>query len=124
MRSTFHSHSRRLMAAGLVVFGSCAAAGVAAMAQPAHAAVTTLATFTTPGTDVWTVPTGVTNATFDVYGARGGGVLANVGGQVQVVSVGGAGGEAKGKFAVVAGEKFEIIVGGQGGNRPRWLNRC
>jgi hypothetical protein len=62
------------------------------------------------------VPTGITSVTFDAYGARGGNVLANVGGQVQVVTTGGAGGEAKGKFAVHTGEKFEIVVGGQGGN--------
>jgi hypothetical protein len=122
MRSTFRSPRRRLIATALVML-ICAAAGVAAMALSASATVTTLKTFTTPGTYVWTVPTGITAVTFDVYGARGGSVLANVGGQVQVVSSGGAGGEAKGRFAVHAGEKFEIRVGGQGGTDGRWLDR-
>lgn len=102
------------------------ASGATGGAVAARGAVTT--TFATPGTYVWTVPTGVTNATFDVYGARGGSVLANVSGQVQLVSSGGAGGEAKGRFTVHGGEKFEIVVGGQGGtgtvNSSTGRSRC
>src|SRR5260221_14372815 len=114
MRSTFMStRSKRL----LVVMGLalvCAAGGGAALAQSANATVTTLKTFTTPGVYKWTVPTGVTNATFDVYGARGGSVLQNNRGFVTLISSGGAGGEAKGKFKVHGGEGVEIFVGGQG----------
>jgi hypothetical protein len=114
MRSTLMStQAKRLLAVGVAVV--CAAGGGAAQAQSANATVTTLATFTTPGTYVWTVPTGVTKATFDVYGARGGSVLSSSGGIVNVVSVGGAGGEAKGRITVHGGEKFEIVVGGAGG---------
>ena len=95
------------VAAGAVAF--------VAGAGTSSATVTTLGTFTTPGAHTWTVPTGVTSVTFDVYGASGGSVLGSNHGIVTVVSAGGAGGEAKGKFAVHAGEVFDIIVGGQGG---------
>ena len=44
---------------------------------PQQSANATLATFATPGTYVWKVPTGVTAVTFDVFGARGGSVLAS-----------------------------------------------
>ena len=91
------------------------AASVAAMAQSARATVTTLATFSNPGPYVWTVPTGVTSVTFDVFGASGGNVVAVHNGVLTVVASGGVGGEAKGRFPVHAGERFEILVGGQGG---------
>ncbi len=48
-------------------------------------------TFDTPGTSTWTVPAGVTQATFDVFGAQGG----PGGGQG---GSGGRGGEAKATF--------------------------
>src|SRR6478752_9587515 len=80
------------------------------------AGATTLKTFATPGSYTWKVPTGVTGVTFDVLGARGGSVLQNSGGVVNVISSGGAGGEAKARLAVHAGEVFEIVVGGQGGS--------
>jgi hypothetical protein len=54
-------------------------------------------------TQSWTVPTGVTQATFDVYGAQGGGAF------------GANGGEATGLFAVTSGTSFTIVVGGEGG---------
>src|SRR6478736_2009846 len=107
MRSTIMSIRRsRLVGAVAVAVLIAVAAGVA-LAQSARA--TTLATFSTPGYHAWTVPTGVTVVTFDVYGASGGGVLT-------VVSSGGSGGEAKGRFAVHAGEKFVSAVGGRGGS--------
>lgn len=40
-------------------------------AAPAHAAVQTLAFEYTGGPQSWTVPAGITQATFDVYGAQG-----------------------------------------------------
>ena len=54
----------------------------------------------------WTVPAGVTQATFDVYGAEGGGSLNGE-------SSGGAGGETMGTFNVTPGSTFQINVGGQ-----------
>ena len=112
--STSIRRSRRLGAV-LVVAITVAAAGASAATQPASATVTNLKTFTTPGTYTWKVPTGVTNVTFDVYGAGGGGVVSVIPpGIVNPISDGGPGGEAKGKFAVHAGETFEIVVGGEG----------
>src|SRR5436189_162782 len=81
---------------GLAVCLTAVLAGVAVSVQSARATVTTLATFSTPGTYVWTVPTGVTAVTFDVYGARGGSVLQNSGGLVNLISTGGAGGRGEG----------------------------
>ncbi len=90
-----------------------AAVLVAAGRAPAHGAAATartLATFTTPGARIWTVPAGVTKVTFSVYGASGGEVAD---GQT-LIAVGGAGGVAKGTFTVTPGERFYVIVGGHG----------
>jgi len=114
MRSTIMSIRRsRLVGAVAVAVLIAVAAGVA-LVQSARA--TTLATFSTPGYHAWTVPTGVTAVTFDVYGASGGYVVAVHNGVLTVVSSGGAGGEARARFAVHAGEKFVIAVGGRGGS--------
>ena len=69
-----------------------------------------LANFTTQGWFTWTVPTGRTTVTFTVFGASGN---VNVSGNI-LDSVGGRGGEARGQFAVRAGEAFEVYVGGSG----------
>jgi hypothetical protein len=53
----------------------------------------------------WTVPAGVTEATFDIHGAQGGNGLFVGGGE---------GGEARAALAVTAGQVFQITVGGQG----------
>src|SRR6476620_1643259 len=108
-------HFRRLGVRFAVAGAALVAAGVAVFHGGA-AGATTLKTFATPGSYTWKVPTGVTGVTFDVLGARGGSVLQNSGGVVNVISSGGAGGEAKARFAVHAGEVFEIVVGGQGGS--------
>jgi hypothetical protein len=109
------ARSRRVLAVvSLAVLVSVAA--VVARVQTSSAAVTTLQTFSTPGAYTWTVPAGVTNVTFDVFGASGGNLLKVTRLGMQVVSSGGAGGEAKAKFKVRAGQVFEIVVGGQGGN--------
>ncbi len=105
----------RLLRGVALAGGATALALTVTAAGTAHATTRTLARFTTPGVYTWTVPAGVTSATFNVYGARGGSVLEPSSGGVQVVSSGGAGGEATGKFAVRTGEVFEITVGGQGG---------
>jgi VCBS repeat-containing protein len=55
----------------------------------------------------WTVPEGVTQATFDVYGAGGGGASTR--------SFGGRGGEAKATISVTPGETLQVNVGGRGG---------
>jgi hypothetical protein len=58
----------------------------------------------TGGGQIWTVPTGVTQATFDVYGAQGGN---SDGG-------GGDGGQATAVFAVAAADTYTVVVGGAG----------
>jgi hypothetical protein len=85
---------------------------------PAQATVRRrLATFDTPGSFTWTVPTGVTKITLTVYGASGGDVTTVLLGRFpEIVSVGGAGGESKGTFKVKPGETFLIEIGGQGGS--------
>ena len=54
----------------------------------------------------WTVPTGVTSATFDVYGAQGG--------SDRFAHLGGLGGHAKATIAVSPGSMVELLVGGGG----------
>jgi hypothetical protein len=61
-------------------------------------------------TQTWTVPSGVTSATFNLIGAGGGGVTQGTG-----TGTGGGGGFAKGTVGVTPGATFEIIVGEAGG---------
>jgi len=84
------------------------AAGAAARAGP-----TVRATFHYTGAvQTWTVPAGVTRASFDVYGAQGGGV------DVYLLPIikGGTGGRALAKIKVTPGEVIYIFVGGKGGD--------
>ncbi len=60
----------------------------------------------TGGPQTWTVPAGVTQARFTVYGAQGGSA-GGVGG--------GKGGEAEAILDVTPGATYQINVGGQGG---------
>lgn len=75
-----------------------------------------LATFSTPGTNTWTVPGNVKQVTFEVFGASGG-----AGGGAQALTgqppttAGGLGGEATATFNVLPGQVFKIVVGGKGG---------
>src|SRR5918993_1275466 len=78
MTSTRTSYMRPL-AALVALVAAMAALGLALTSSPAHAAGscsttadTTTCTFDTSGTSTWTVPAGVTQATFDVFGAQGG----------------------------------------------------
>jgi uncharacterized repeat protein (TIGR01451 family) len=88
--------------------------GTAAAADPPPGCATTAGVTTcvfayTEAAQLWTVPAGVTNATFDVFGAAGGaGATAG--------SAGGNGGEATATFHVSPGQRFEIVVGGKGGD--------
>lgn len=65
--------------------------------------------FDTCGTKAWTVPAGVTSATFVVSGAAGG---AGIGGHAP----GGRGGESTATLGVTPGQTFTIVVGCRGGN--------
>jgi hypothetical protein len=86
-------------------------------ASPAHAADTctatisdtTTCTFDTPGTSAWTVPAGVTQATFDVFGAQGGS-------EPTRNRAGGTGGEATATISVTPGDTLQVNVGGRGGD--------
>jgi len=67
-------------------------------------------TFTfTGGDQTWTVPAGVSSATFDAFAAQGGSG-ANGPGDA------GLGGEAKATVSVVPGDIIEVVVGGRGGD--------
>ena len=77
-----------------------------ACAQPRAEAATE--TFEYTGAEqTWTVPEGVTSATFDVYGAEGGRNI-NGGGWA-------SGGRATAEFAVTPGTTYEVNVGEAGG---------
>lgn len=70
----------------------------------------TTETFSYTGAEqTWTVPAGITSATFDLYGAQGGTSVSSGFG------VGGLGGRATATFSVTPGETIEIRVGGRGG---------
>jgi hypothetical protein len=64
----------------------------------------------TGAAQTWTVPAGVTEATFDLYGAEGGGRLAVPARQ------GGLGGWAGATLPVQPGSTITILVGGMGGS--------
>lgn len=63
----------------------------------------------TGAAQTWTVPAGVTQATFDVYGAVGGDLNFNLG-------PGGSGGRATATLLVTPGDTITIVVGGAGEN--------
>ena len=76
--------------------------------QPARAQATTTETFLFTGmAQTWVVPTGVTQATFDVYGAEGGNLYDLRRGR---------GGRATATLAVMPGATITIVVGGMGGS--------
>lgn len=73
----------------------------------AASGVNTTVTFNYTGANQsWTVPTGVTSATFYLFGAGGGG---------NSRTSGGGGGYATGAYSVTAGQVYTIIVGEGGG---------
>jgi Glycine rich protein len=112
---------KQLTAVGLiaVVATMCGialfAVGVASAAKPSDA----LFSQSTPGTYSWTVPKGVRQVRFDVFGASGGNGYTGdctIYGNTFTLSgsVGGKGGEATATYSVTPGQVFEIVVGGQG----------
>jgi hypothetical protein len=93
-----------LALAGLVAAGE----GSGAFAQ----SVQVTETFSFTGApQTWTVPAGVTQATFDVFGAQGGDSFVTGG---ATGGKGGLGGEATATVAVVPGQTFQVNVGGRG----------
>jgi hypothetical protein len=114
----------RLMAASLVVgiatvsvttIAASVAAAIPIVSQcpaPVITGGTAVATCSYDGTtgadgtdQTWIVPPGVTQATFDVYGAQGGDDFGS----------GGDGGETTALLSVTPGTSFSVVVAGQGG---------
>ena len=74
-------------------------------------------TFDTPGSWSWTVPDGVTQATFDVFGAQGGQGGGNtiLGAGVDEGGQGGLGGAARATFSnLQPTSQLQVNVGGRG----------
>src|SRR5215207_4934497 len=96
------------LAAVALVAASPAASAADGNCQPSGSKV--VCTFDTPGTSSWTVPNGVTQATFDVFGAQGGQGFeeGNAGGEA------GLGGEAKATFNLQPTSQLQVNVGGAG----------
>jgi hypothetical protein len=96
------------LAAGcLVLAGSGTAAAAPTPACPAGSAPGTVVCAYTGGAQYWTVPAGVTQATFTVYGANGG--------TSALDAAAGSGAEVTGTLAVSAGTVYQVNVGQAGG---------
>ena len=78
--------------------------------------VTTCVFAATGAAQTWTVPAGVTSATFDVQGAQGGSSNDGSLGCGGSFATGGNGGEMIGTFAVTPAAVLQVNVGGQGGS--------
>jgi hypothetical protein len=92
---------------GIVLAVSTLALGMLALAAPASAATVTFNY--TGAAQTWTVPAGVTEATFDLYGAQGHGGCCPFS-----EFPGGLGGRATATIPVTAGTSIQVNVGGQG----------
>ncbi len=122
---------RKLVPALLLALAPLLGAGQAAVvhADDTCAPSGTQATCTfsyTGAAQTWTVPVGVTSATFDLFGAAGAdggdyqlsGPQANLPGSAARGGSGGLGGEAKATLPVTPGATLQINVGRQGGGGP------
>ena len=99
-----------LACATLMAVMSLVLAGASGATDPS-AGCTTAGTTTcvfayTGAAQTWTVPTGVTSATFDLYGAQGGGT--------GHPNAPGLGGHATATISVSNGDSIQVNVGGQG----------
>jgi hypothetical protein len=104
------SLGRQVKGVGGLVVVSAVAVSSAILASPASAAVTT-ATFSTPGSVIWRVPTGVRSIVVEASGASGGTAWSG--------QSGGLGGRTRATLPVTPGEDLLIVVGGAGGNAPQ-----
>ncbi|MHB1510638.1 MAG: Ig-like domain-containing protein [Acidimicrobiales bacterium] len=102
--------SATLLSTGtLVAAGDFASAPVASAATAAVSCTATTCTQTfaeTGSAATWTVPAGVTSASFDLYGAEGA--------QGSSGAPGGLGAEISGSLPVTSGETLQVNVGGAG----------
>ncbi|MET9618140.1 Ig-like domain-containing protein [Kitasatospora indigofera] len=88
--------------------GPCGAGGVFTVAPPT-------CTWTTAGTDTFTVPAGVTAVNVDLFGAEGGSAAGFVApNPPNTGAPGGLGGETRATLAVGAGQRLQITVGAAG----------
>ncbi len=97
---------------GVTVAAVGLAAGIWLVAAAGTASADSVSFSCTGAAQTWTVPAGVTSATFDLFGAKGGG---GTGSGVQQAS-GGLGGETTATIAVTPGETIQINVGCAGGS--------
>ena len=104
MGETVKVRRRRAQAASLVVTAVMTIGIVVTGAEPSHA---TMLIYDPPGGAV-VVPPGVTQMTFDLYGAQGGGGNA--------ASTGGLGGRAMATIDVTPGMTLRLTVGRAGDN--------
>jgi hypothetical protein len=89
-----------------VALACCSLVGVGAVAAAPHALAATKTFGFTGAAQSWTVPAGVSKATFVVSGAQGGAFDGRLGG---------LGGRVTATIAVTSGETLQVNVGGPGG---------
>jgi hypothetical protein len=103
-----------LVGSGLAtVVGPGASAVTPCGAGGAFSASPSTCSYTSVGSDTFTVPTGVTSIDVDVRGAQGGVGIPDTAGDA--VSSPGLGGETTATLAVTAGQTLNLTVGGAGG---------
>jgi Glycine rich protein len=110
MPRTNVSWRRGIDALALVGAILLASGGGSALAAPSctPSGVNTVCTFSTPGPDTFTVPAGVSEASFDLFGAQGG--------SMEGFTVGGLGGRASAELLLSPGATLTVVVGGAGGS--------
>ena len=99
----------------LVRRAALAVVGLSTLAFAAPASATTETFNHTGAAQTWTVPAGVTSATFDLYGAQGAGLDFPA-------FAPGLGGRAMATIPVTPGASIEVNVGGQAVSRPGGFN--
>lgn len=72
-------------------------------------------TYSTVGSDTFTVPNGITSITVEAWGGGGGGGAAGGTGSSRRGGDGGGGGYTQATFSVTPGETLNVLVGGGGG---------
>lgn len=80
--------------------------------NPGSSSIPNIQVFDSPGTNQFTIPTGVTQIAVEIWGGGGGGGNAT---DSLHGAGGGGGGYGKGSFAVTAGANYSVVVGA-GGN--------
>jgi glycine rich protein len=108
LRATLAALVGALVLAGAILLAGGAGSALAAPSC-APSGADTVCTFSTPGADTFTVPAGVSEASFDLFGAQGGSVDGFFAGR---------GGRASAELALTPGATLTVVVGGAGGSSP------